>query len=94
MRETYFPSITAQVTNAPRSVTEHKLPKPLMAVCVMVSAHGSTHMTPRNDYYTADQLREEVAKAELRGREAMRQEWLCRDDGAVEWRDVPVGEEA
>ena len=24
----------------------------------------------------------------------LQQKWLCRDDGAVEWRDVPVEQEA
>ena len=37
------------------------MPEPLRAVCVMVSAVGSTHMTPKDNYYTATQLREYAA---------------------------------
>ena len=32
------------------------LPEPVQAVCVMVSNIGSTHMTPKGNYYTSKQL--------------------------------------
>lgn len=33
-----------------------KLPEPVKAVCVMVSHVGSTHMTPKDSYFTAAQM--------------------------------------
>ena len=47
-------------------MTEYQLPPPSRAVCVMVSEVGSTHMTPKGDYYSA----KDVLQAYAAGREA------------------------
>ena len=39
------------------------LPEPVQAVCVMVSNFGSTHMTPKGNYYTSKQLRAAMVAA-------------------------------
>ena len=39
------------------------MPKPVQAVCVMVSNIGSTHMTPKGNYYTSKQLRAAMVAA-------------------------------
>ena len=39
------------------------LPEPVQAVCVMVSNIGSTHMTPKGNYYTSKQLRAAMVAA-------------------------------
>lgn len=48
----------------------YKLPAPSRAVCVMVSEVGSTHMTPKGDYYSA----KDVQQAYAAGRDSMKAE--------------------
>lgn len=64
------------------ALAEYKLPEPALPNCFI--GQDSTMRQVRLDCYTADQLREEVAKAEQRGREDRPACLWNNDDGCWE----------